>query len=332
MKEKPLFSIIIPVYKVEKYIEKCVESILNQDISDFEIILVDDGSPDSCPEICDRLQENDYRIKVIHKKNGGVSAARKDGAELACGEYIICIDGDDWISEGCFTAIEEAIKITGADIVCYGMMYGTSKKYIPSELPYRTGFYSKADIESVIFPTLIKKSDASCFIPSLCGKAIRKSLFVQNLLVNELAMMGEDGACVIPCVYHSQSMYIIRECFYYYRYNSCSATKSNKVFNWEWPKIVAEHIISKIDIEYADFQEQLYRKITHDVFSTVVTQFYKKESYSSIIQDIRVHLNEPFYEKAIHVSRFKHSFQALIMTSALKNHLYFLVALYSKIR
>ena len=95
---KPRLSVIVPVYKVEKYIHNCVDSILNQTFSDFEVILVDDGSPDRCGEICDSYVSLDKRIKVIHQSNGGLSAARNKGIEIAQGEIIGFVDSDDEIS------------------------------------------------------------------------------------------------------------------------------------------------------------------------------------------------------------------------------------------
>lgn len=92
-----MISIIVPVYNVEKYLERCIESIVNQTYKDIEIILVDDGSPDNCPVICDRYAEKDNRIKVIHKQNGGLINARKSGLEIAQGDYIGFVDSDDWI-------------------------------------------------------------------------------------------------------------------------------------------------------------------------------------------------------------------------------------------
>lgn len=98
MNDSPLISVIIPIYNVEQYLKRCVESIRHQTYSNLEIILVDDGSPDSCGKICDDYQKADNRIKVIHKKNGGLSDARNVGIEIARGEYITCIDSDDFIS------------------------------------------------------------------------------------------------------------------------------------------------------------------------------------------------------------------------------------------
>lgn len=94
---KKLVSVIVPVYNVEKYIDKCVESLLNQDYKNIEVILVDDGTPDRSGDIIDRLKEEDHRIVVIHQENHGVSSARNAGMAVASGEYITFVDGDDWV-------------------------------------------------------------------------------------------------------------------------------------------------------------------------------------------------------------------------------------------
>lgn len=328
--KKPLFSVLIPVFKIEKYIEECVLSITNQSFSDFEIILIDDGSPDSCPEICERLRKNDSRIKVLHKKNEGVAKARRDGAEIAEGEYIICIDGDDWLKKDCLSKISEILHKQNIDIFCFGMLADNGKQVTPLGINYREGFYSKQAIEKEIFPLLIQKSDASCFIPSLCGKVIRKQLFLDNVLANKNVTIGEDGACVIPCVFHANSIYISNECFYFYRYNSESATKGKKVFNWDWPKLVANHIEKRIDVNYSDMQMQLYRKITHDIFSVVVSQFNRKEKYSVIVKDINIHLNDKVYNEAIQKCEFKGSVKARIMMTVLRRRIFFPIYIYSK--
>ena len=101
----PKISIIVPVYKVEPYIRKCVDSILTQTITDFELILVDDGSPDICGEICDEYAGKDYRIKVIHKENGGLSSARNAGLDICTGDLIGFVDGDDFIDNDMFETL-----------------------------------------------------------------------------------------------------------------------------------------------------------------------------------------------------------------------------------
>ena len=106
-----MISIIIPVYNIEKYIEKAIVSVVNQTCPDFELLLINDGSTDSSYEICKKWEEKDNRIKVISKENGGVSSARNLGMELAKGEYLFFLDGDDWIREDCFEKLLEAPRL-----------------------------------------------------------------------------------------------------------------------------------------------------------------------------------------------------------------------------
>ena len=110
-------SVIVPVYNVEKYLEKCIDSILSQTFKNFEIILVDDGSTDSCGIICDEYERLDNRVKVIHKINGGLSSARNSGLEIASGEYVAFVDSDDWIDKNMYQELYNEAKKNNADIV-----------------------------------------------------------------------------------------------------------------------------------------------------------------------------------------------------------------------
>ena len=103
-------SIVVPIYNVEKYLEQCVDSIINQTLKEIEIILVDDGSPDNCPQMCDEYAKKDSRIKVVHKKNGGLSSARNAGIEVATGDYIGFVDSDDYIVNDATLKLETWIK------------------------------------------------------------------------------------------------------------------------------------------------------------------------------------------------------------------------------
>lgn len=123
--ENNLISVIVPIYKVEKFLDKCVKSIVNQTYFNLEIILVDDGSPDNCPAICDKWGEKDNRIRVVHKKNGGLSDARNAGLNIATGEYVVFIDSDDWIESSMIEKLYVLLMKCNADIAECGVCYVT---------------------------------------------------------------------------------------------------------------------------------------------------------------------------------------------------------------
>ena len=106
-----VFSVIVPIYNIEKYLTRCIDSVLAQTFSDYELILVDDGSPDNCPVICDEYAAKDARIKVIHKQNGGLVSARQAGIRIACGDYVFHLDGDDAILPDALESAYEIINI-----------------------------------------------------------------------------------------------------------------------------------------------------------------------------------------------------------------------------
>ena len=117
MKQNPLISVIIPVYKVEPYLRQCVDSILSQTYTNLEVILVDDGSSDHCPAICDSYATQDSRVRVIHKTNGGLSDARNAALEVCTGDYIAFVDSDDWIEPEMYTDMMDLMQKQKLDIV-----------------------------------------------------------------------------------------------------------------------------------------------------------------------------------------------------------------------
>lgn len=121
MTDQPLISVIVPVYNVEQYLNRCVESIVNQTYRNIEIILVDDGSPDNCPAMCDAWSKKDHRVKVIHKKNGGLSDARNAGMTIATGELMGFVDSDDWIAPEMYQRLYENMRQNDSDISACGV-------------------------------------------------------------------------------------------------------------------------------------------------------------------------------------------------------------------
>lgn len=120
MSQTNKISIIVPIYNVESYLSRCIDSLLQQDYANIEIILVDDGSPDDCGRICDEYAQRDDRIKVIHKQNGGLSSARNAGLDVMTGDWVMCVDSDDWVEPNyCSYALDDALEME-SDIVVFG--------------------------------------------------------------------------------------------------------------------------------------------------------------------------------------------------------------------
>jgi glycosyltransferase involved in cell wall biosynthesis len=142
MPNRPLLSIIVPVYNSEKYLSKCLDSIIAQSFKDFECIVVDDGSSDGSPAICDEYAAKDPRIKVMHKKNEGVSSARNDGIQAACGDYIAFVDSDDYLMHEMYSLLVEKIKHEKTDTVCCGYTH-KKKDYLPP-LDFKPGSIARA--------------------------------------------------------------------------------------------------------------------------------------------------------------------------------------------
>ena len=135
MEQKPLISVIVPIYKVEKYLSYCIESILKQSFTDFELLLIDDGSPDDCGVISDNWAKKDRRIRVFHQKNAGLSAARNKGLDNAIGRYAVFIDSDDYIIDGYMNEILEFALCEDSDFVGFGSKRVWSRTKEQSTLP-----------------------------------------------------------------------------------------------------------------------------------------------------------------------------------------------------
>lgn len=215
------FSLIVPIYNVEKYLPDCIESILRQTYQDFELILVDDGATDHCPQICDEYAQKDSRVKVIHKKNGGLVSARNAGISAAAGEYVCYVDGDDMISNRLLeTVYNKGIKEYQSDIVIYGIkkLLCDHEELVTQKL--RPGFYSKKELEEEICPYIMYDNRRpfcnGIIFPAACNKMIRRSLLAEHFCRDERIRMGEDNAFTFECVYYANSLTYVEDVLYYY--------------------------------------------------------------------------------------------------------------------
>ena len=313
-----MISIIIPVYNAEKYLVECIESVIKQSSSEWELILVDDGSTDKSSKICDMYADSNQRIRVIHKSNEGVSKARKTGCKEAKGDYVMFIDSDDLINEICIEKMAKILSNVEVDIIKFGILWERKDGSVEKSHLNHVGLYEKEKIEERIYPYLVHNWRAEYYAPSIWGGIFRRNIIFPYMIEDRMAAIGEDSACVIPAVYHCSKIYFLDENLYFYRYNNQSATRSRKIFNWDNPRIIAEHLMKNLDAEKYDFKQQIYRRITHDVFNVCLTQFNRNDSYEKIKEDILTHLDKPLYKESISQARFKFGSFAWYMVLALK--------------
>lgn len=220
----PVFSIIVPVYNVEKYLNKCVDSVLAQSFRDFEIILVDDGSTDSCPVICDSYQEKDSRVQVVHSKNGGPSSARNQGISKAQGEYVWFIDGDDCIHP---KALETLCNyLHKSDIVNFGYcIYSVENQVDFSKNQSRYPFDGVA-LKNDIY-ALMKKACSCVLLPYVWRNIYRRDFLLENgILFDADISYGEDSVFNMEAFLKADRIVFAKEYLYGYCMRSDSLSKS----------------------------------------------------------------------------------------------------------
>ena len=222
------FSVIVPVYNVEKYLKECVDSILSQTFKDFELILVNDGSKDSSPAICDEYAKKDSRVKVIHKENGGLSDARNVGTEAAIGEYVVYIDSDDYVrSDDFLQSIYDKAK-SGTEIICYKFSKYFDNTNSFSSCQFNFPELSERDTLSEKINKIVK-SDA--FYCSAWSKSIKLSLLKDNNIKFEKGLLGEDQEWYYHVLLVAESIDGIDKDYIVYRQRANSITSSWKIKN-----------------------------------------------------------------------------------------------------
>ncbi|MBR1579616.1 MAG: glycosyltransferase family 2 protein [Selenomonadaceae bacterium] len=227
-----LLSIVVPVYGIERYLGRCIESIINQTYEELEIILVDDGSTDLCSELCDLYAEKDKRIRVIHKDNGGLVSARKAGLSIARGDYVGYVDGDDWVEPNFFQSLYTAMTETHADVVATGFSRDFFSKRLCISNAIDAGVYegdALRDMFSKImsFGTFFRYGLTSYVWNKLFK---REELLPKQNAVDERITVGEDAAVVYPLVLESKRVCVIDNYEYRYRQRSSSMLKSKEDF------------------------------------------------------------------------------------------------------
>ena len=249
-----MISIIIPVYKAETFFDECVSSILAQSYEDFEMILVDDGSPDKCPELCDKWAATDSRIKVIHKSNGGVSSARNSGLEIASGDYICFVDSDDTLPENGLHILMKSIEQRNVEVVFGAFQFQYGDRLLPHASRLPEGKYQFKDV----LKNFIDDGTLSGFLlGSTCAALYKREIILKNhLRFVEGLKNNEDGLFNFELALLANSFAVINTPVYNYRQdyapskpNRMNENFGEKVFDIldmkEWPKDKYEYDIQK---------------------------------------------------------------------------------------
>jgi len=238
-------SIVVPIYNSEKYLKKCINSVLKQDYNSYELILIDDGSSDKSGAICDEYVKKDFRIKVIHKENKGVSDSRNVGIKNAIGKYILFLDSDDWLEVNSLRNIDKVIREKELDILIFGYREIYEKSNTLNIKPYH--HINETDFEKLILDT---SDNVKGF---LFNKLIKKSCI--EYYFDESIYVKEDLYFLLQNRANFKKIHIIQDIIYNYQIRNTSVSHSNKknikyVSELKVDKYIFENIQSKYSYEY----------------------------------------------------------------------------------
>lgn len=294
-------SVIVPVYNVEKYIEECIRSIMEQTLEEIEIIIINDGSPDRSLEIVNRLMKEDQRIKVITKKNGGLSSARNVGIKMATGKYIQHIDGDDWVEKDFLKSMYEFAEKENLDILIsdYYKDYSNGKKILKK---------GKKKAEQVIFNSkeYLREFFYDNDAPAMWNKLFKTSLYKENNIFHpENISIGEDLSTTPRLIYFAKKVGYLKGAFYHYRQNSESITNMiNGVKKCQIFKCfdLLKNFFKEQNINYEDllYRSSIYHLKNFISFEPVFENKYYMEGYKRflfLIKDERFNENREIIDR-----------------------------------
>lgn len=294
MREK--ISVIVPVYGVEKVLSRCVDSILAQTYENLEIILVDDGSPDGCPKLCDDYAEKYGNILAVHKENGGLTSAWKEGVRHASGELIGFVDSDDWIEPDMYERLCAALLESSADIAMAGLVFDyEDKDYPPRRETNRLErtVYEGEELQK-LYPALLNDGSfiGRTIQPSRVTKLFRRKLVEENLgLWDDRVTVGEDLQMVFAAVLDAERIRAVPDYYpYHYWYNMSSMTGKHDPDYLEKIKLLRERLEAVSDAKGVyDFRPQIRNDFLSLAVMAVKNEIWRnhKDSFLQVLKNVR---------------------------------------------
>ena len=313
-----LISVIIPVYNVVKYLERCVESVINQTYSDLEIILVDDGSTDGSGELCEKLAERDQRISVVHQENQGLGPARNTGLNIMHGEYVAFLDSDDWVDSHMYEKMYNAANDNGSDIVTCGKVIVSDEGIIGKV--YCDGKPLIIDNKEAVKHFLLQKD----MNMSACDKLFRSTLF-DDVRFPGRHLISEDIIPIYTVINNSTKVVITKEPLYNYYYRLGSLSKSS--FS---PRTMGAYLYAKQlkDLVLKDFPD-LAEEVSYFVFDELIGTYrtarrsgYRGKENDELLCDIKRDYKAIQKNKFLYKRQKIYAFLALIKCDRLMDKLY----------
>lgn len=285
-----LISVIVPIYRIDRYVGLCIESLINQTYKNLEIILVDDGSPDRCPEICDLYGKKDGRIKVIHKENGGLVSARKAGIMAATGKYVGYVDGDDWVGEGFYESLHNHIAATDADITCAGFRRDlfSSTSSFTDNLP--SGLYEGERLDALRMKMLSNGDFYRLGVSTyVWNKLFKRELLLEaQLSVDNSISIGEDGAVTYPAIMKAKKVVLTDNTAYHYRQREDSMLKLTTSFDKDAEKLMALHKYLTAYAKGVDAKYKLQQQVDDYVLGICIMRSGDVEYFGEAINGKKV--------------------------------------------
>lgn len=299
-----LVSVIIPVYKVEKYLNQCIESVVNQTYQNLEIILVDDGSPDNCPKMCDEWAKKDSRIKVIHKENGGVSSARNMALEVFKGDYLCFLDSDDTIHPNYIEVLHNAIKENNADVsVCnwkkvYDINNPQNKKLNSEKLSYKV--FNNSNIFDLLYNKQIP------LVMALWLKMYAREIFKDIRFPD--VVVSEDDAIIHKVLFNCKRLVYV-DCVLY---NNTQRNSSLTATDFSMKKLKSLYIFKDRIMFIEENKPEFKTKAIMHYIKILILYYYKSKWAKfdkGILKKIKAEIN--FYAKQGYVSKYVFMFKYL---------------------
>lgn len=337
----PKVSIVIPVYNMEKYLDRCMQSVFAQTLQEIEIILVDDGGKDASVLMCDQYAKQDERVRVIHKQNGGLTSAWKAGSKVAKGEYIGYIDSDDFIDADMFEKLYQRAKEENADIACCGLKHlyeQDNHEEWTEQMSFPQDVFTVEEIRKKMFPVLINDGSfmGRSLQPNRVTKLVRTSLVQKNLsLCDDRVGIGEDFQFSLCMFLDADKVVILRDYFpYYYWMNDSSMTMQHDVRYMDKIKILKENLSRISDAKNVyDFKPQIINDFLCLTVLHIKGGIYKRKGtpYSVLRKDMDEICRDPDVVDAIKAMNMpKLSAAEKLFIFFMKHHFY--LAIYLAVR